>query len=69
MCPADDSHLVLAFSDHYVIRPTIQFVTPVDYVRNRLGEIGEPVPAGFEYSSGTNPHVLSVPELRKLLAE
>jgi UDP-N-acetylglucosamine 4,6-dehydratase len=68
MCPADDSHLTLEFGDHYVIRPGIQFVMPVDHARNRLGEAGAPVASGFEYSSGANPRFLSVAELRRLLA-
>jgi UDP-N-acetylglucosamine 4,6-dehydratase len=66
MCPADDSHLTLQFADHYVIKPTINFVVEVDYATNSLGEHGEPVPQGFEYNSGTNPHFLTVEELREM---
>jgi len=68
MCTRDESHLTLEFADHYVIRPAIQFVTPVDHSRNLLGEAGSPVAAEFEYSSGTNPRFLSVAELKSLLA-
>jgi len=68
MCPADDSHLTLEFSDHFVIRPTIQFNRPSDYTKNALGEEGEPVAEGFEYNSGTNSHFLTVGELRGLNA-
>jgi UDP-N-acetylglucosamine 4,6-dehydratase len=68
MCPRDDSHLALEFQDHYVITPSIQFIQPVAYRRNAQGEAGGPVPDGFEYSSGTNPWVLSVEELTKLVA-
>jgi len=67
MCPADDSHLTYEFDDHYVIRPTILFSVPVDFSRNGLGETGHPVPDGFAYSSGENPHFLTVPELVTLL--
>lgn len=63
MCPADDSHLTLEFSDHYVIRPTIQFSGIADYTVNRLGEEGAPVEQGFEFQSGTNPHFLSIDEI------
>lgn len=69
MCPKDDSHLTLEFADHYVIRPTIQFSIPVDHTTNALGETGTAVPAGFEYNSGTNPWVLSLTELKCLLAD
>jgi UDP-N-acetylglucosamine 4,6-dehydratase len=58
MCPADDSHLTLEFSDHFVIKPTIQFAGVVDFSSNRLGETGRPVEQGFEYHSGRNPEFL-----------
>jgi UDP-N-acetylglucosamine 4,6-dehydratase len=66
MCPADDSHLTLAFDDHYVIKPTIQFTGAVDFGVNRLGEVGQPVESGFEYHSGRNPHFLDVEEISAL---
>ncbi len=67
MCPRDDSHLTLAFDDHFVIRPTIRFHgRTIDYAANGLGERGDPVAEGFEYDSGSNPHFLSVPELRTM---
>lgn len=66
MCPADDSHLTLEFSDHYVIRPTIRFINQVDYTTNAVGETGVPVKEGFDYSSGTNPYFLTVEELRRM---
>jgi len=64
MCPADDSHLTLAFDDHYVIRPTIRFHHgEMDYTVNALGESGSPVEQGFEYNSGVNLHFLTVDEI------
>jgi len=68
MCPRDDAHLTLAFADHYVIRPAIEFNVPPDHSRNALGERGTPVAADFEYNSGTNTQFLSVVELARLLA-
>jgi len=66
MCPADDSHLTLEFDDHYVLCPTITFFgKEYDYNLNRLGEKGEPVPQGYEYHSGNNPHFLTVSEIRE----
>ena len=64
MCPADDSHLTLEFADHFVICPSIRFISQVDYSANAFGETGVPVQEGFDYSSGTNPHFLTVEELR-----
>ena len=60
MCPMDDSHLTLEFDDHFVIKPTIQFVGEYDYSRNGLGEQGRPVEQGFEYHSGKNPEFLDI---------
>jgi UDP-N-acetylglucosamine 4,6-dehydratase/5-epimerase len=65
MCPLDDSHLTLKFADHYVIRPTIRFFGgDMDYTTNKVGELGEPVPEGFVYDSGTNPDFMSVEDMR-----
>ena len=46
MCPADDAHQTLAFEDHFVIKPAIEFFSATDYAENRLGERGLPVPDG-----------------------
>jgi UDP-N-acetylglucosamine 4,6-dehydratase len=67
MCPTDDSHLTLEFHDHFVIQPSIAFTTRPDYANNSVGEHGEPVPDGFEYSSGTNPEVLDEAGLSALV--
>jgi UDP-N-acetylglucosamine 4,6-dehydratase len=64
MCPADDSHLTLEFDDHYVIRPAISFTQPINYELNTMNERGKPVPEGFVYDSGTNPHFLTIEQLR-----
>ncbi|MDP2879939.1 MAG: UDP-N-acetylglucosamine 4,6-dehydratase (inverting) [Sulfuricella sp.] len=66
MCPLDNAHQTLEFADHYVICPAITFIIQVDYKTNAIGEPGKPVEEGFEYSSGTNPHFLTVGELQEL---
>ncbi len=67
MCPADLYYETLEFDDHFVIMPSTRFWGgDVDYTVNALGEKGRPVPDGFEYSSGTNPHFLTVKELREM---
>ena len=65
MCPADDSHLTLEFSDHFVIKPAIQFSGYSDFSVNKLGEIGRLVEQGFEYHSGKNTPFLSTEEIIK----
>jgi UDP-N-acetylglucosamine 4,6-dehydratase len=70
MCPADDSHLTLEFSDHFVIRPTIKFFQKdYDYTVNKIGEKGTPVVQGVEYNSGTNNKFLSVEQIREFNAK
>lgn len=66
MCPADLYYETLEFDDHYVIMPSTRFWSNVDFNVNALGEKGCPVPDGFEYNSGTNPHFLTVEELRAM---
>ena len=65
MCPADLYYDTLEFDDHFVIKPAIMFRS-VDYVTNAIGEKGHSVPDGFEYNSATNPHFLTVDELKEM---
>jgi UDP-N-acetylglucosamine 4,6-dehydratase len=67
MCPKDDAHLTLAFKDHYVICPTIDYgLFQRDYKVNQIDELGEFVMDDFEYNSGTNKRFLTVEEIRQL---
>lgn len=68
MCSRDDSHLTLEFSDHYVIKPSIQFNETADYTKNRCGEIGKNVEYGFKYSSESNTDWLSAETLLQKIA-
>lgn len=64
MCPCDDSHLTLEYSDHFVIKPAISFGdVRHGFNPNALGEVGTAVPQGFDYTSGRNPHFLTVGEI------
>ena len=65
MCPADLYYDTLEFSDHFVIRPSTP-IFGVDYEKNMLGEEGHSVSDGFAYDSGSNPHFLTVEELREM---
>ena len=66
MCPVDNAHQTLEFTGHYVICPAITFATESDYKTNAIGESAKPVAADFEYSSGTNPHFLTLAQLQEL---
>lgn len=65
MCPGDMSFHTYEFNDHFVIAPAIKFFNRSnDFTTNALGESGKLVQQGFEYVSDTNPHFLSVDEIR-----
>ncbi|MFT6991003.1 MAG: UDP-N-acetylglucosamine 4,6-dehydratase [Paraglaciecola sp.] len=67
MVPQEMAHHSLEFDDHYVITPAIKFFDKtVNYLKNKLGEEGQPVADKFEYHSGTNPHFLTIDELKTL---
>ena len=64
MIPADESRMVVAFDNYFVIQPDLSFFNkgqmPMD------GCLG-PVPDEFEYSSATNPHFLTVAQMQTLI--
>lgn len=66
MISRDDSRHAFEFSQHYVIAPSINFNVRTDYQVDGLGEVGCPVSEYFEYVSDTNPHFLSIDDLRQL---
>jgi UDP-N-acetylglucosamine 4,6-dehydratase len=67
MVPEEMAHHSLEFDDHYVITPAIKFFDKtINYLKNKLDEVGQPVADKFEYHSGTNPHFLTIDELKTL---
>lgn len=66
MISRDDSPITLEFPDHYVITPSIRFVSGGEYETNRLGESGKRASEGFKYASDSNPVFLSVPDIVSL---
>ncbi len=64
MITVSDSLNTVDIGPYYAILPAAGPVTLEDYAA-RFG--GKPVPAGFAYNSGTNPHFLTVEELRALI--
>lgn len=67
MVPEEMAHHSVEFADHYVITPAIIFFEKnINYKLNKLGETGQSVDEKFEYHSGTNPHFLTVDELKQL---
>jgi UDP-N-acetylglucosamine 4,6-dehydratase len=67
MVPQEMAHHSLEFDDHYVITPAIKFFDKtIDYKKNKMGEVGKVVSDKFEYHSGTNPHFLTIDQLKIL---
>ncbi len=68
MCPIDLADATIEFDTFFVIKPSFDFTDRTDYLRTRLGEIGSPVAADFEYSSLSNPDYVNVTQLGRLIA-
>lgn len=67
MCPQDESHQTLEFSQHYVIQPALRFEAHTDFSRDRSGETGVPVADGFQYSSDKNDQWLEGEALLQMI--
>ncbi|KAB0611372.1 UDP-N-acetylglucosamine 4,6-dehydratase (inverting) [Campylobacter hyointestinalis] len=67
MISKDDAHLTYEFDDHYVIVPSIHFLTEPNFSLNLLGEKGLKINGEFEYSSNTNKEWLDSARLNQML--
>lgn len=67
MIPKDESHLGIEFDDFFILEPTINFQTPIDYLQTALNERGKRVENGFEYSSDTNTQWLDAKALLEMI--
>lgn len=67
MIPRDDSRLCIEFNDFYLLKPTINFNTPIDYSLTLLNERGNLMINDFEYSSNKNSKWLNGDDILKLI--
>lgn len=67
MVPRDDSHLCIEFEHFFIITPTINFQTPINYSKTLKGEQGSSVESSFEYSSEKNTWWLNDAEILKII--
>jgi UDP-N-acetylglucosamine 4,6-dehydratase len=65
MVPVDEARQTLEFDDHFVIQPVRRSWSNS---APAYAEFGRPLPDGFSYSSDSNSHWLSVPQLAELIA-
>jgi hypothetical protein len=65
MITASDSFNTVDLGQYFAILPSAGEHTPESYCREHRGK---PVAAGYAYNSGTNPHFLTVGELRELIS-
>jgi UDP-N-acetylglucosamine 4,6-dehydratase len=49
-----------------VIRPSLVYISNIDYSVDGEGVAGRPVPMGFEYNSGANPRFLTAEQIRAI---
>lgn len=69
LCSREESHLTLEFKNHYVIKPSAWGENNKNYNTDNKGEKGKNVKDLFEYTSLSNPNVLTVPKIKELLKE
>jgi len=69
LCSREESHLTLEFKNHYVIRPSVWGENNKNYNTDNKGEKGKNVKDQFEYTSLSNPNVLTVSKIKELLKE
>lgn len=67
MVPKDDSHLCVEFEHFFILMPTINFQTQIDYHKTLKNEVGTSVVSGFEYSSDKNTWWLDEAEILKII--
>ena len=68
MFTANESHLIVEFKDHYVIKPSINITkNKIDYKKNKIGEKGKLVKEIFEYNSKSNTDFLNLNQIKKLI--
>ncbi len=65
MVTKEDAPNTLEYDDHFIIYPQIHWESQEKYPRFS----GKPLPAGFEYSSGTNDQWLSEEEIKNRLRD
>lgn len=68
MVPMDEARRTREFKEFFVIAPDDGSSASIDQAQYG-GETGRTVPEDFEYSSQTNPHWVTVGELRKLVPD
>ena len=70
MFTANESHLIVEFKDHYVIKPSINITNnKIDYKVNKIGEKGTLVKEVFEYNSKLNTDFLDINQIKKLISK
>ena len=61
MIPMDEARRTVEFDSYYIIQPNFSFWEK----RNNHG--GKPVDENFEYNSGTNPWILTVDDMKRII--
>jgi len=65
MIPGDESRNTFEYDTHYIVAPAFHEWADLDFRASG----GRPVADGFTYASDTNDHILSIDELREMIAQ
>jgi UDP-N-acetylglucosamine 4,6-dehydratase len=69
MVTSTDSLSTIEFDDYFVITPSFKLWNVDDFAAQSSTSPGTRCTPGFSYDSGTNPHFLTVDDLRALIAD
>jgi len=69
LCPRDDSHLIIEFKKYFIIKPTIDIMKKINYLKNIKGEKGKKVKKNFEYNSFNNKKWLNKKSFLELIKD
>ena len=63
----DESIDVVEFSNYFIIKPSFEFHTRVNYFKSQNNEKGNKIKQGFKYSSDLRNNLLNLNQIRKLI--
>ena len=63
----DESIDIVEFRNYYIIKPSFEFHTRVNYFRSQNNEKGKRIKQGFKYSSDLESNLLSLNQIKKLI--
>jgi UDP-N-acetylglucosamine 4,6-dehydratase len=63
----DESIDIVEFRNYYIIKPSFEFHTRVNYFKSKNNEKGKRIKQGFKYSSDLKNNLLNLNQIKKLI--